>query len=67
MDLPNWYGIQYRKTRGKSDLKKTRARVVTQKTRPRAVPSNMSVLREVAHESRTGQRPSYSIRFRKQH
>ena len=59
MDLPNWYGIQYRKTRGKSDklIKKDyRARVVTQKTRPRAVPSNMSVLREVAHESRTGQR-----------
>ena len=40
---------------------------MTQKTRPRAVPSNMSVLREVAHESRSGQSPMYSFRSRKQH
>ena len=39
---------------------------MTQKTRARAVPSNMAVLREVVHESRTGQNPSYSFRFRKQ-
>ena len=39
---------------------------MTQKTRARAVPSNMSVLREVA-QNRSGQSPTHSFRFRKQH